>query len=270
MLKFLLPELSARLEVIAGNLRQGQAVREAVRGCEIVFHLGASTPYSDRNPYEAAQVNFMGTLNMLMACRDLGVQRLVQASAGQRHLSQHPSPFSASRIAADKLAESFFCSYGVPVVRVRPFPAFGPRQPARAVIPSIIAQALWTCTIHVGNLATRCDLTYVSDTVEGFLRAAEAPAVEGQEFDLGAGQEVSMGEIARKVMHIVGHPVKIVVNPERLPVEPLDGLCPPSGDSQACECLGWQPEVPLEEGLEHTVDWIVQHPELYHVGTYAF
>jgi dTDP-glucose 4,6-dehydratase len=284
LLRFVPADLEGNLEVMAGDLREWQTIRQAVRGCEIVFHLGAliSIPYSYHHPYEVAEVNFMGTLNVLMACRYLGVKRLIHTSTSEvygtarrvpideSHPLQGQSPYSASKIGADKLAESFFCSYDLPVVTVRPFNTFGPRQTGRAVIPTIIAQALANGTIHLGNLSTKRDFTYVSDTVRGFLLAAEAQGVEGQVFNLGTGQEIAIGDVARKIIQMVGKPIKIVVDPERLRPEPSEVMRLLSDNARARACLGWQPEVSLEEGLEQTITWIRAHPELYRTGMYEF
>lgn len=284
LLQFAPRELNGSLEVVSGDLREWQTIRQAVRDCEIVFHLGAliSIPYSYHHPYEVAEVNFMGTLNILMACQYLGVKRLIHTSTSEvygtarrvpideSHPLQGQSPYSASKIGADKLAESFFCSYGVPVVTVRPFNTFGPRQSARAVIPTIISQALGQCTIRLGNLSTKRDFTYVSDTIRGFLMAAEAPGLEGQVFNLGTGQEISIGEIAQKIIGMVDKPVKIVVDPARLRPEPSEVMRLLSDNSRARDCFGWQPEVSLAQGLKETIAWIQAHPEMYRVGTYEF
>ena len=283
-LRYVPPQWSGSLEVASGDLREWHTMRQAVQGCEIVFHLGAliSIPYSYHHPYEVAEVNFMGTLNILMACRELGVQRLIHTSTSEvygtarrvpideGHPLQGQSPYSASKIGADKLAESFFCSYDLPVVTVRPFNTFGPRQTGRAVIPTIISQALGACTVHLGNLSTKRDFTYVADTVQGFLCAAEAPGVEGQVFNLGTGQEIAIGEIAQKIIRMVDQPVKIVVDPERLRPEPSEVMRLLSDNSLARERLGWQPQVSLDQGLEQTIAWIRAHPELYRVGMYEF
>ena len=283
-LRYVPPQWSGSLEVTSGDLREWHTMRQAVQGCEIVFHLGAliSIPYSYHHPYEVAEVNFMGTLNILMACRELGVQRLIHTSTSEvygtarrvpideGHPLQGQSPYSASKIGADKLAESFFCSYDLPVVTVRPFNTFGPRQTGRAVIPTIISQALGACTVHLGNLSTKRDFTYVADTVQGFLCAAEAPGVEGQVFNLGTGQEITIGEIAQKIIRMVDQPVKIVVDPERLRPEPSEVMRLLSDNSLARERLGWQPQVSLDQGLEQTTAWIRAHPELYRVGMYEF
>ena len=283
-LRYVPPQWSGSLEVASGDLREWHTMRQAVQGCEIVFHLGAliSIPYSYHHPYEVAEVNFMGTLNILMACKELGVRRLIHTSTSEvygtarrvpideGHPLQGQSPYSASKIGADKLAESFFCSYDLPVVTVRPFNTFGPRQTGRAVIPTIISQALGACTVHLGNLSTKRDFTYVADTVQGFLCAAEAPGVEGQVFNLGTGQEIAIGEIAQKIIRMVDQPVKIVVDPERLRPEPSEVMRLLSDNSLARERLGWQPQVSLDQGLEQTIAWIRAHPELYRVGMYEF
>jgi NAD dependent epimerase/dehydratase len=272
------------LEVVAGDLREWQAIRQMVRDCEIVFHLGAliSIPYSYQHPFEVAETNFMGTLNVLMASHYLGVKRLVHTSTSEvygtarqplideSHPLQGQSPYSASKIGADKLAESFFCSYNLPVVTVRPFNTFGPRQTARAVIPAIITQTLVNSTIQLGNLSTARDCTYVSDTVRGFILAAEAQHVEGQVFNLGTGVEISIGDLARKIIQMVGRPIEIALDPERLRPEPSEVLRLLSDNSLAGERLGWQPEITLDEGLNQTIAWIRDHLDLYRVGTYEF
>jgi dTDP-glucose 4,6-dehydratase len=173
LLRLASPETIAALELVGGDLRDPDAIRKAVSGCELVFHLGAliSIPYSYQHPVEVAGSNFMGTLNVLMACRDLHVQRMIHTSTSEvygtarkipmdeSHPLQGQSPYSASKIGADKLVESFYCTYQVPAVTVRPFNTYGPRQSARAVIPTIITQALANRTIHLGNLDAARDFT---------------------------------------------------------------------------------------------------------------
>jgi dTDP-glucose 4,6-dehydratase len=277
-------ELSGSLEVVAGDLREWQAIRQVVRGCEIVFHLGAliSIPYSYHHPFEVAETNFMGTLNVLMACQYLGVKRLVHTSTSEvygtarqvpideSHPLQGQSPYSASKIGADKLAESFYCTYDLPVVTVRPFNTYGPRQSGRAVIPTIIGPALLHRPVRLGNLNTTRDFTYVSDTVRGFLCAGAAPGVEGGVFNLGTGQAIRIGDIADQIVRKVGHPVEIVVEPERLRPEKSEVLRLVSDNTQARQVLGWSPQVGLDEGLDLTIDWIRDHLDLYRPGTYEF
>ena len=282
LLAFLPAELRGGLEIVAGDLRDPQAIQAAVEGREIVFHLGAliSIPYSYRHPYEVAETNLMGTLNVLMACRQAGVARLIQASSSEvygtaryapideGHPLQGQSPYSASKIGADKLAESFYCSYNLPVVTVRPFNTFGPRQSARAVIPTIITQALVQKAIRLGNLDTRRDFTYVSDTVDGFLRAALTPGIEGTVLNLGTGEEIRIGDIASRIVQKVDRPVEIVIDPARLRPEKSEVLQLISDHRLARDLIGWTPQVSLDEGLDLTIDWIRRNLDRYQVGRY--
>ncbi len=284
LLRDLSPADFARLEVVSGDLRDERAVRESARGVQIVFHLGAliSIPYSYQHPVEVAETNFMGSLNILTACLDAGVERLVHTSTSEvygtarrapideGHPLQGQSPYSASKIGADKLAESFFCSYDLPVVTVRPFNTYGPRQSARAVIPTIITQALASETIQLGNPEATRDLTYVDDTVRGFLLAAEATDVVGQTFNLGAGKEISIGDLAHKIIQMLGKPVEIVQVPERLRPEASEVLRLLSDNSLARQHLGWEPEMGLEQGLECTIAWIREHLDRYQIGEYEY
>jgi dTDP-glucose 4,6-dehydratase len=278
------PDLAGKLEVIPGDLRDQRTIYDAARDCRLVFHLGAliSIPYSYRHPHEVAEVNFMGTLNVLMSCRDLGIPRLIHTSTSEvygtarrapideDHPLQGQSPYSASKIGADKLAESFYCAYNLPVVTVRPFNTFGPRQSARAVIPTIITQALVNNTIHLGNLDTTRDFTFVSDTVAGFMAAAQAVGVEGSVFNLGTGQEIRVGEIAEKIARMVGKSVHIDVDADRMRPEKSEVMRLISDNRLARERLGWSPLVSLDEGLERTIDWIQDHMDMFRPGHYEF
>jgi dTDP-glucose 4,6-dehydratase len=222
----------------------------------------------------------MGTLNVLMACRDLGVARLVHTSTSEvygtaryapideAHPLQGQSPYSASKIGADKLAESFYCSFDVPVVTLRPFNTYGPRQSARAVIPTIITQALTQETIRLGNLDARRDLTYVSDTVDGFLRVAQAPGVEGETLNLGSGAEVRIGDLAQQIIELVGREVNIELDPQRLRPEKSEVQRLLSDNRMAFERLGWRPRVGLRQGLLETIGWIRAHLSLYRSSDY--
>jgi dTDP-glucose 4,6-dehydratase len=284
LLRFLPPELADRLEVIPGDLRDYQALLAAARDCGLVFHLGAliSIPYSYHHPHEVAEVNFMGTLNMLTACRSLGTPRLIHTSTSEvygtarrtpmdeSHPLQGQSPYSASKIGADKLAESFYCSYNLPVVTVRPFNTFGPRQSTRAVIPTIITQALSNNIIKLGNLDTTRDFTFVSDTVRGFMLAASAEGVEGGVFNLGTGQDVRIGEVAERVASKIGKQVQVKVETERLRPEKSEVLRLISDNRLAREKLGWQPQVSLDEGLDRTIAWMREHLDMYRPGRYEF
>ncbi len=276
------PEILSEVEIVAGDLRDSNAVARAVEGVDVVFHLAAliSIPYSYRHPREVVETNVNGTLNVLMACLDQDVPRMIHTSTSEvygtalrvpideTHPLQGQSPYSASKIGADKLAESFYRAYELPVVTVRPFNTYGPRQSARAVIPTIITQVLTRDVIRLGALDTKRDFTYVSDTVNGFIKAAEAEGVEGQTVNLGTGTEVTIGELAEKIIQIVGRPVQIENDPERMRPGKSEVMRLLSDNSLARKIIGWQPEVPLEDGLRQTVDWIEKHLQNYRVGVY--
>jgi dTDP-glucose 4,6-dehydratase len=284
MLRLLQPEVLGAVEIIPGDLRDEEAVREAVKDCSIVFHLGAliSIPYSYHHPAEVAATNMMGTLNMLLACRDLGVERLVHTSTSEvygtartapiseSHPLQGQSPYSASKIGADKLAESFYCAYDLPVITVRPFNTFGPGQSGRAVIPTIITQALTQDTIRLGNQETTRDFTYIDDTVSGFMRAAESSAGMGEVFNLGTGEEIRIGSLANLVISMIGRDVKIETDAERLRPQKSEVMRLISDNSRARAVLGWTPVIPFETGLARTIEWISNHLDHYRVGKYEF
>jgi dTDP-glucose 4,6-dehydratase len=284
LLKLLPADVLDEIEIIAGDLRDEDAIRKAVQGRQIVFHLGAliSIPYSYLHPVEVAATNIMGTLNVLLACRDLGVEKLVHTSTSEVYgtarvvpiTESHPlhgqSPYSASKIGADKLVESFYSAYGLPVVTVRPFNTFGPRQSARAVIPTIITQALACDQIRLGNLETTRDFTYVSDTVAGFIKAAEAENGLGQAINLGTGSEIRIGELVELIIKKIGRPVRIDSDQQRLRPAQSEVLRLVSDNSLARATLNWQPQVSLDEGLDLTIEWIKKHLDLYCIGKYEF
>jgi dTDP-glucose 4,6-dehydratase len=282
LLRLAPPEIIEKMELIGGDVRDPDAICKAVRDCQVVFHLGAliSIPYSYRHPAEVAETNLMGTLNTLIACRDLGVQRLIHTSTSEvygtaqhtpideSHPLQGQSPYSASKIGADKLAESFFCTYQLPVTTVRPFNTYGPRQSARAVIPTIVTQALASRTIHLGNLDTIRDFTYVDDTVNGFICAAAAANVEGQTFNLGTGTEIRIGMLAEKIIQKVGAQSKIEIDSERIRPQRSEVLRLLSDNTRARRQLGWHPLVSFDEGLDRTIEWIKANLDRYRIGQY--
>ena len=284
LLSLLPAEVLEEVEVVAGDLRDLPAMQQAVQSVSHVFHLGAliAIPYSYEHPAEVVETNVIGTLNVLLACRDASVERIVHTSTsevygtaleipiGEGHPLQGQSPYSASKIGADKLAESFFCAFDLPVVTVRPFNTYGPRQSARAVIPTIITQALTQDVVYLGNLKARRDLTYVADTVRGFLSAGHVDHVEGKTFNLGLGEEVSIGELAKRIIWLVGDEIRIEVDEERLRPKKSEVQRLLSDNSFARVRLGWQPQVALNEGLERTINWVRDHlqryrPEVYQV-----
>jgi NAD dependent epimerase/dehydratase len=279
----LLPEETRRqIDVVAGDLRDLPAVQTAMRGVSHVFHLGAliAIPYSYVHPVEVVDTNILGTLNVLLAGRDQAVARVIQTSTSEvygtavrvpiaeDHPLQGQSPYSASKIGADKLAESFHRSFNLPVVTLRPFNTYGPRQSARAVIPTIIAQALRQDAVHLGSLETRRDMTYVADTVAGFLKVAETPGIEGDTFNLGTGFEVSVGELARQIISLVGRPVQIIQDPARFRPEKSEVQRLLADNRKARQRLGWQPETSLLDGLRRTIDWVQANLDRYRPAQY--
>jgi NAD dependent epimerase/dehydratase len=274
--------LLREVEIIAGDLRDFAAVDRAVDGTDVVFHLGAiiSIPYSYRHPVETAESNFMGTLNVLMASRQHDIGRLVHTSTSEvygtaqftpmdeAHPLQGQSPYSASKIGADKLVESFYRSYDLPAVTVRPFNTYGPRQSARAVIPTIITQVLTSGCVRLGNLDARRDFTYVRDTIDGFMKAADAQAVLGRVINLGTGVDVSIGALVDKVVEITGRKVEVMTENERLRPEQSEVRQLLSDNLLARQVLDWQPLWSLDDGLNETIAWIGENLEFYQVGRY--
>ncbi len=281
-LSFLPSKIASDLDIIAGDLRDLSAVKSAIAGIDYIFHLGAliAIPYSYMHPADVIETNVMSTLNILLAARDVGIKRIVHTSTSEvygtaltvpideSHPLQGQSPYSASKIAADKIVESFFCSYTLPVVTVRPFNTYGPRQSERAVIPTIIAQALTNNEVHLGNLDARRDLTFVSDTVDGFLKAAQTPDVEGGTFNLGTGTEIRIGELAGEIISLIGKQIKIVVDPHRFRPEKSEVQRLLSDNRLAKDKLGWQPQMSLTDGLKQTIDWISDHLSTFRPGEY--
>mgnify|MGYP000930387828 CR=1 FL=1 len=275
-------ELHPNIEIIAGDLRDLPALLAAAQGVDTIFHLGAliAIPYSYVHPVEVVQSNVLGTLNVMLAGRENGVRRIVHTSTSEvygtalrvpideSHPLQGQSPYSASKIGADKLVESFYCAFDLPAVTVRPFNTYGPRQSARAVIPTIITQALTQDVIRLGNLDARRDFTYVADTVAGFLAAAQTPGVEGETFNLGVGSEIRIGDLAAEILSLLRVQKEIEVAPVRLRPGKSEVQRLLSDNSRARDRLGWSPRVSLRQGLGETIEWISAHLSLYRPEQY--
>jgi dTDP-glucose 4,6-dehydratase len=274
-------DVRGQFEVVTGDIRDPHFMHEVVRGCEVVLHLAAliSIPFSYRSPAAFVDTNVMGTVNVLQAARDSGVARVVCTSTSEVYGSarrvpideDHPlqaqSPYAASKIAADQMALAFHRTYGTPVVVLRPFNTFGPRQSARAVIPTIITQiASGVREIKLGALSPRRDFSFVSDTVRGFLRAAVAERGVGEVINTGAGFEISIGDTAREIARIMQADVEIARVDERVrPAESeVDRLW--ANIDKAARELGWTPEYAgrdgFRRGLEETVSWFRQSDHL--------
>lgn len=277
-------EVERQIDFRLGDIRDARFVEESCRDVDVVFHLAAliAIPYS----YEAAEsfvdTNVRGMLNVLEAVRRAGCRRLVHTSTSEVYgtpdvlpISEaHPlkgqSPYSASKIAADKLCEAYYCSFEVPVVTLRPFNTYGPRQSARAVIPTMLAQLLsGKQQVELGNLEPKRDLTYVSDTVEGFLRAGSASSVEGKTIQLGTGRAESVRDVFRAACAALGVTAEVVQSAERFRPEKSEVMALQSDPSLAKALLGWSAKVSLQEGLARTAEWMRGELSRYRAEDYV-
>lgn len=272
-----------QMNVHLGDIRDQDAMLSLMDGVEIVFHLAAliGIPYSYHAPLSYVRTNIEGTVNVLQSAMRCNVERVLQTSTSEVYGSartvpiseEHPlqgqSPYSATKIGADKIAESFYLSFGLPVVVVRPFNTYGPRQSARAVIPTIVTQALRESAIRLGNLEPTRDLNYVADTVEGFIKAAEAPNAVGQVINIGTGQEISIGKLAEMILSMMGKRLPILADDARQRPEgsEVDRLC--ADNTRAREILGWAPKYALAEGLSRTIEWLSENHERYRSDIYV-
>lgn len=271
------------MRIVSGDICDRDSVRQAMQGADVVFHLAAliAIPYSYHAPASYIRTNVEGTLNVLQAAREIGVGRLVHTSTSEvygtaqyvpideAHPLQGQSPYSASKIGADKMVEAFHLSFEVPAVTVRPFNTFGPRQSARAVIPTVITQCLSGDKVTLGNLLPTRDLNFVSNTVDGFIKAAETDAVLGHTINLGSGREISIGDLAALIARLCGHAVRIETESQRIRPEKSEVERLLADNAKARQLLGWDPKVGLEEGLQITIDWMRSHLDRYRPGVYV-
>ncbi len=279
-----LSSLTTDLRIVAGDLTEFESVYQAMKGQEYIFHLGAliGVPYSFVHPREVVQVNTIGTLNVLTAARETGARRVVLTSTSEvygtaqyvpideTHPLQAQSPYAASKIAADKLGEAFHHSYNLSVSIIRPFNTFGPRQSLRAVIPTIIAQALQGGPVLLGATSPARDFTFVKDTVRGMVRGAEMDEAIGEVINLGTGQEVLIGNLTKKIISIIGRDVGIHSDEQRLRpgTSEVHRLC--CDNAKAQRVLAWRPQYSLEEGLKEAITWMSESGTLeesrrYHI-----
>lgn len=279
-----LPErLRPRVEVLPGDVSDYPFVRSAADRCKVVYHLAAliGIPYSYVATHSYLKTNVEGTLHVLQACREARVERVVHTSTSEvygtaqfvpiteEHPLQGQSPYAATKIAADKLAESFYRSFDLPVVTVRPFNTYGPRQSARAVIPTIITQALLGETISMGSLATVRDFNYVRDTVHGFMLAGTTPGVVGLEINLGTGIGVTISDVVARVEQIVGHKLNVVVEEQRIRPEKSEVMQLIAGTERAERTLGWKAKYTFAQGVKETVDWMRENLSGYKAQFYS-
>jgi len=276
-------QILENVEVFPADIRDPFVVRKSVRGCDKVFHLAAliPIPYSYMAPASYVETNVSGTLNILEACLDEGVDHLIHTSTSETYGTaqytpideKHPlaaqSPYAASKIGADKLAESYYLSFGLPVSIIRPFNTFGPRQSARAVIPTIISQIMNGAeTVQLGALSPIRDWTYVKDTVGGFAALSASENSVGQVTNIGRGMGVSVGEMANLIVELCGSNACIQLDPARLRPEKSEVLELICDNRKAHENLGWQPKYSLNKGLEETIEWVRRNPDQYKSAIY--
>jgi NAD dependent epimerase/dehydratase len=282
LIEILPSHVKEKIEVIMGDLRDSETIGGVMKDVDMVLHLGAliAIPYSYIHPREVVETNIMGTLNILNAAKEYKIKRIIHTSTSEvygtaqyvpideKHPLQGQSPYSASKIGADKLAESFHRSYDLPITTLRPFNTYGPRQSARAVIPTIIIQALAQDEVVLGSLWPTRDLSYVDDVVEGFIKASESERSIGEVINIGSGLEISINDLANKIISLIGKKVRIVLDPKRIrpPKSEVERLI--ADNSKAKELLDWEPKVSLDEGLRRTIDWFSKFQNRYRPDIY--
>jgi dTDP-glucose 4,6-dehydratase len=276
-------ELATEMEVVSGDIIDRDSVKGAMKDVDAVFHLAAliAIPYSYAAPGSYVNANIIGTMNVLQNARELGTPRVLHTSTSEvygtalfapiteEHPLQGQSPYSASKIGADKMAESFYLSFNTPVVTVRPFNTFGPRQSARAVIPTIITQCLaGKKTIKLGAVSPTRDMNYVQNTAEGFIAAAESDKAIGQTINFGSGREITVGDLAHLIAKLCGTEIQIESEEQRMRPERSEVNRLLASNSKALEYTGWTPRTTLEEGLEKTIAWFRENSHRYRADIY--
>ena len=263
-------EVKGRFEVFAGDIRDPNGVREAMKGCDIVFHLAAliAIPFSYHSPDSYIDTNVKGTLNIIQAAKDLGVERVLVTSTSEvygtakyipideKHPRQPQSPYSASKIGADCIAESFYRSFNLPLTIVRPFNTFGPRQSARAVIPTIIIQLLNGKTeIKLGELSPTRDLVFVKDTVNGFIQIANSTELIGEDCNIATQSEISVGDLAAELIRQINPAAVIISDDQRIRPANSEVFRLFGSNEKIRKYTGWKQQYTLQEGLSETIEW---------------
>lgn len=259
------------IKVVTGDVREYDGMKRVIKGQDVVFHLAAliAIPYSYLSPMAYVRTNVEGTTNVLEACREYEIEKIVHTSTSEtygtalyvpideKHPMQGQSPYSASKIGADKIAESFYRSFNLPVATIRPFNTYGPRQSARAVIPTVISQILdGKKEIKLGSLTPTRDFNYVKDTAEAFVKIAESDKTIGEVINAGSNYEISIGDTVRKIIDIMGKDVKIICDEERIRPEKSEVNRLWADNSKIKDITEWEPKYSLDKGLKETVDWV--------------
>lgn len=276
-------EIQSQIEVIPGDLKDPDGVKKAVRGCRKVFHLGAliAIPYSYFHPFNFVQTNVVGTAHLLDAClEEDSVERIIHTSTSEvygtaqyvpideKHPLQAQSPYAASKISADKLAESYYLSFGLPVATIRPFNTFGPRQSLRAIIPTIVSQAIHDKKIRLGNANPRRDFLFVKDTIRGFIQVGKCDEALGKVANIGTGTDISIEELVKKILGLMGKQGEIEVEDRRIRPEKSEVMQLLADTSLAQKLFKWEPHYTLEEGLRETIEWYQNNLSRFKVGSY--
>ena len=276
-------DLKDNLDVRLGDVTDSYFMRDLVKDCDVVFHLAAliGIPYSYHAPASYVATNVQGTLNVLDACRQSSIRRVVVTSTSEvygtaiktpideTHPLQAQSPYSASKIAADKLAESYFCSFDLPVTVVRPFNTYGPRQSARAAIPTIAAQIVaGLAEIRLGSLWPERDLTFVEDTVAGFIALANCEDAVGQVINLGSGQKISIGALAERMIRLSGKEIPVRSTEDRIRPDKSEVGVLLADTTKAHRLTGWAPHISLHQGLQRTLEYVATHLQEYRPNSY--
>ena len=278
------PHIKNEIEVFMGDIRDPNGVRTAMQGQDIVYHLAAliAIPFSYHSPDSYVDTNIKGTLNVLNAARDVGTKRLLVTSTSEvygtaqyvpideKHPFQGQSPYSATKIGADRLAESFYRSFNLPVTIVRPFNTYGPRQSGRAIIPTIITQLLSGAKeIRLGSLTPTRDFNYVKDTAAGFMAIADCDKAVGEEINIATGREISIGDLANELIRQISPDAKIVCESERLRPEKSEVNRLLGCADKLRAMTGWAPAYTFEQGLAETTEWIRGHMDAFRTGVYS-
>lgn len=271
------------IKVVTGDIREYDGMNRIIKGQEVVFHLAAliAIPYSYLSPMAYVRTNVEGTTNVLEACREYDVQKVVHTSTSEtygtalyvpideNHPMQGQSPYSASKIGADKIAESFYRSFNLPVATIRPFNTYGPRQSARAVIPTIISQILsGKKEIKLGSLTPTRDFNYVLDTAEAFIKVAESDKTVGEVINAGSNYEISIGDTAKKIVDIIGSEVQILCDEERVRPEKSEVNRLWADNTKIMKLTDWKPQFTIDKGLNETILWIRDNMKYYKTEIY--
>jgi NAD dependent epimerase/dehydratase len=276
-------ELLSRIEVFAGDIRDPHGVREAMRGIDVVYHLAAliAIPFSYHSPDSYIDTNIKGTLNILQAARELGTKRVLVTSTSEvygtaqyvpideKHPFQGQSPYSATKIGADRLAESFYRSFNLPVTIVRPFNTYGPRQSARAIIPTIITQLLAGASeIKLGSLSPTRDFNFVKDTVRGFIEIAKSDKTIGEEINIASQEEISIGDLAQELIDQINPLAKIVCDEQRLRPDKSEVNRLLGSNAKIMALTDWRPQTSLKQGLRETIAFFKANLDKYKTDIY--